>query len=219
MKSVCLAFIGLTLAVGSAHANLITNGSFEDASVDPNQGSAQFLTLGAGNNSITGWYVGSGTVDYIGSYWQASDGGRSLDLSGNGPGSVYQAFATVPGQTYSVSFDIAGNPDGAPVMKMLTASVDGTTFSPTFTTTGDSRSSMGWTPETFTFVANSSMSTLTFASDVGDAYGPALDNIGVSAVPLPASLPMFAAGLLGLGGLAWMRRRQSGSGPKSLVSA
>jgi hypothetical protein len=56
---VTTALLGLFLASG-AHANLITNGSFELASVDPGGG---FVTLDAGSTAITGWTVSAGNVD------------------------------------------------------------------------------------------------------------------------------------------------------------
>ena len=64
------------LACGLAQANLIQNGSFENGT-DP----VVFTKLVAVNStSITDWTVSAGTIDYIGSYWQAAEGARSIDL-------------------------------------------------------------------------------------------------------------------------------------------
>ena len=47
------------------------------------------------------------------------DGKRSLDLNGSpGVGGVAQTFATVPGQTYEVTFCMAGNPSVSAIMTM-----------------------------------------------------------------------------------------------------
>ena len=93
------------------------NGSFEAASVIPGGG---FVTLKEGSTDITGWTV-IGTVnyaysiDYIGGYWQAAEGYRSVDLNGTSDrGGVQQALATVAGQRYEVRFAMSGNPDGNP---------------------------------------------------------------------------------------------------------
>ena len=93
--------VGLVLVALSVVANAapFTNGSFE---IGPATGT--FTTLGTGNTSITGWTVGGSGVDYIGSFWQAQDGSRSLDLSALGAGSVSQTFDTILNQVYLVNF-------------------------------------------------------------------------------------------------------------------
>jgi len=57
--------------------------------------------------------AGKGGIDYVGTYWLASQGNRSLDLNGTpGVGGVAQTFDTVPDQTYHVQFDMAGHFSG-----------------------------------------------------------------------------------------------------------
>ena len=63
-----------------ASTNLLTNGSFEQSG-----SSASFDTILAGG-SLPGWSVLFGSVDLINSYWTASNGTKSLDLSGSGMG-------------------------------------------------------------------------------------------------------------------------------------
>ncbi|MCW6512502.1 choice-of-anchor C family protein [Lichenifustis flavocetrariae] len=203
-----------TAAAHASSVNLIQNGSFESG-IDTQSTGIGFVTVpGGDNSSINNWTVGGDSVDYIGSYWQPFDGARSIDLSGNNPGSLSQSFSTVAGQTYSVSFYLAGNPDGAPTIKPVSVTV-----APTFTTlsvedpvftfdvTGHSRTNMGWVKEQFDFVGTGGSETLTFASNTGTAYGPALDLVSVSSVPLPASLPMFGAALLALTGFSYGMNR------------
>ena len=110
-----LAGLGLVAVLcGAAHAAPFQNGSFETG---PTPGG--YVTLTAGDTQITGWTVTGNSVDYIGSYWPAADGSRSLDLSGNAAGGVAQAFDTVAGHTYRVGFALAGNPDCAPTVKTV----------------------------------------------------------------------------------------------------
>lgn len=173
--------MGAVLLAGTAFAaSAVTNGSFETG-VNP----GFFLPLSVGNNtSINGWTVSAGQVDYIGNYWAASDGARSLDLTGsNGqPGAVSQTFATVAGHTYDVTFDLAGNPAGLPTIKTLNVDAGGTPTSYTFDTTGHTLTSMGWEPTTYIFAATSSSTTITFRSLDSGFYGPALDNVVVTDV-------------------------------------
>jgi choice-of-anchor C domain-containing protein len=175
----------LVLSAGVASAaSLVTNGSFE-AGTNP----GSYLTVNAGDStSITGWTITSGSVDYIGSYWQASDGVRSLDLSGNQAGASSQSFATIPGQSYQVAFDLSGNPDGTRGTKTVEVSATGATPADyTYDTSaeGNTLATMKWQSESYTFTATSNSTTLAFTSLVNSPYGPALDNVAVIPVCTP----------------------------------
>jgi len=186
---------------GSAGAYPIVNGSFEDG---PAVGS--FVTLYSGDTSINGWVVAAGSIsiDYIGSYWTASDGVRSIDLAGDTDGAIAQTLSTVPGTTYRVNFDLAGNPDNSNKIKHLQVSAGGNVQDYWFDATGYTRSNMGWTEQVFFFTALDYSTTLQFASIGNNAWGPALDNVRLSPVPLPAAVWLLGSGLIGLVGL---RRR------------
>ncbi len=197
--------LGLAVALAlpvAANAAIFTNGSFETG---PNPGG--FSTLFNPSTAISGWVVGGHSVDYIGSYWQPQDGARSVDLSGNAPGSLAQTFDTVNGVTYAVSFWLAGNPDGGPTVKPLSVDVGGGATNFFFDITGASRGAMNWVQKTYLFTASGASTTLTLASNSGSAYGPALDNVSVVAVPEPATWALMIGGLALAG--AQMRRRKS----------
>lgn len=187
-----------------ARANLVLNGSFEDSSINP----GSFTTLNAGSTAITGWTISSGSVDYIGTYWTAQDGSRSLDLDGNAPGGIQasQSIATIVGQQYLVSFWMAANPDGGPNPKTVDVSFGDTlpqafAFTPTNTT----KQNMGWQEYSFIVTASGTLSDLAFVSTTDGAYGPALDNISVDAVPEASTWAMMFVGFLGVGFLAYRR--------------
>jgi len=95
--------------------NLIKNGSFE-IGTDLGDG----ISLNPGATNIQNWVVTRANIDYLGTYWEAADGNRSLDLNGSpGFGGIAQTFNTTPGAKYQVTFDIGGNPESGPIIKKM----------------------------------------------------------------------------------------------------
>jgi len=205
----------LTLAT-AAHAAPFQNGSFDTGAP------ASFVfDIPAGSTQIPGWTVSVGSVDWITVNWTPSNGTSSLDMVGSlGVGGVEQTFDTVPGTTYVVAFDLAGNPGGLPVVKPLTVTVGGVSNNFTFDTTGRSGSAMGWTRQSFTFVATSATAKISFVSDVrgqggSNNAGAALDNVTITpqaaagpAAPIPLPWAHVGAALLVLLGAAGIARRR-----------
>jgi choice-of-anchor C domain-containing protein len=205
-RSVLLASILLASAAAPAQAaELLTNGSFE---AGPAPGG--FTTYGTGDTSITGWNILAGDVDHIGSFWAASDGMRSLDLTGVNAGTIGQSFATTAGLTYRVTFDLWANLDGGTLPRIIYANVGGSDL--TFSSNGGgSNAAPNWVGQAFTFVATGASTNLTFRADPlssGCCYGPALDNVSATAaaVPEPATWGMMFLGF-GVAGAALRRRK------------
>lgn len=191
MKKLLLAFASAGIAAFAFLAvamGAVSNGSFETGPTVPNP--PGFVPLGPGNTSVTGWTISGNSIDYIAAYWQASHGTRSIDLNGfGGPGATLsQPLATIPGHTYRVSFDLAGNPAGPPAVKTLVVSAGNVVNMPfTFDVTGKSLAAMGWTPKSLTFMASGATTILAFTSTTGlCCFGPALDNVQVVSLT-PAS--------------------------------
>jgi choice-of-anchor C domain-containing protein len=162
-----------------AQSNLLLNGSFEEGP----EGPAPHDLLRAGSEEIVGWIVTKDTIDYIRSYWEHSDGERSLDLDGTpGCGGIAQTVSTETGQDYMVTFDMSGN-IGPPTIKTLGVTAAGQSVEFSFDVTGHDYSNMGWETKTWTFIANGPETTIEFFSlDIVCEYaGPALDNVLVAA--------------------------------------
>lgn len=185
-----------------AGPTIVTNGSFEDG--PPISG--KFASFGRNSTAIPGWTVTAGSVECIVTYWESSDGSRSLDLSGSSAGAITQNLTTTPGVTYLVSFDLAGNPAGGPEVKgvRIRAGTSWEVF--TFDTTSTSRNNMDWATKTWSFVATDEVTSLEFRSLTSGVWGPALDDIVVtSAMPVPGALIL---GSFGCGLAGWLHRRR-----------
>ncbi|MGB5100326.1 MAG: choice-of-anchor C family protein [Methanothrix sp.] len=152
------------------------NGGFEKAAVDPGAG---YVGLSADDTTINGWFVSGNGIDYIGGYWQPSEGSRSIDLSGGNAGAISTTLNTVPGTTYRLFFDMAGNPDGEPYEKVLRVWTDDKYQEFTFNTKDKTYENMGWQTKSLEFIATTSATLLKFEGLTTTPWGPALDNVRV----------------------------------------
>jgi choice-of-anchor C domain-containing protein len=180
MRIAKLAVITLLVGCRPPGGNLLTNGSFEDG---PDPGQWHAAEVGA--TTIKGWTVTRAQIDYIGPYWTAADGKRSLDLHGSpGFGGVSQTFKTDKGKKYKVTFALGGNPMGSVPKKTLAVSVGSQSKEFSFDTSGKSQRAMGWQNVTWEFTAESDRSTLELRSTMKEDLncGPSVDNVSVVAV-------------------------------------
>jgi len=210
-----LALAGGLLLGGEAAqaANLLRNGSFE---IGRNPG-RNFSTLYPGSTAIDGWTVTRGSINYIAGYWQAADGNRSIDLDGWDAGEIAQTFSTTVGQSYLVTFSLAGNPYAPPLLKEMRVAAAGHSAYFSFDITGKSFSDMGWLLKSWQFTAVDTETTLEFLSLSNrkpQPYGAALDNVSIVAISQPVAVPepSSVAGLIAVSALgACLMRKRSGN--------
>jgi choice-of-anchor C domain-containing protein len=216
ITTVAVAVAGL-LTAGKVQAAPFTNGGF-DSGISPPPVNG-IITLGAGNTNINGWTVTGAGIDWIDNgYWQASSPNFSIDLSGNNSGGIQQTFDTVTGGTYTVTFDLSGNPEGGPAVKSVSVQASGNpsaVYNYDIVANGTTLSNMKYLSQSYSFVATGSSTTLSFTSLNNDPYGPVIDSVNVSLtltppvdpVPAPAGLVLAALGMPALGVVA--RRRKT----------
>jgi choice-of-anchor C domain-containing protein len=205
-RAIVTAALALGVA-GGANAATVVNGSFEEG---PNPGNG-FLTLGTGDSSINGWTVTSGSIDYIGGYWTAQQGSRSIDLAGISLGTLSQTIAnTIAGQLYQVNFYVSKNPDQGASNRTGTVTAGGQTFQFAYSLPND-RTNMNWTLASYRFLATGPDTVLSFAADTsaGCCFGPALDDVSIGAVPEPGTWAMMIGGFGLVGGALRSARRRT----------
>ena len=105
---------------GTASAANVADGSFSAKA----SARRQLPDLRGGARDIGAWTVGSGSVDLIGSYWQAPPTGGLLRSTSTAtrPAASARRWTLASGH-YELSFWLAGNPDGGDPLKSVTVTV------------------------------------------------------------------------------------------------
>ncbi|MFE7191474.1 choice-of-anchor C family protein [Kitasatospora sp. NPDC057595] len=184
-----IAAVAVLLVAGATAAAVPAQGAdghralsrFDDGSFEtPKAPANNFVELNAGQ-TIGPWTVIAGSADLTGAgFWQVAEGDQAVDLNGNTTGTIAQSFTTVPGTLYSVTYALAGNPAGGNPVRTGRALIDGQNFQDfSFDVTGKTKAAMGYVGRQFSFVAQNTTTTLSFASTVAGAFGPVIDNVQV----------------------------------------
>lgn len=202
MKTIfTVAALAATMAAGSAQAAVIFSENFDDELVANGGQQLNFSNF----DQLT---VTEQSVDLIqsGGFGITCETAACVDLDGStGSGGTLTSDAInfVAGVSYELTFRVSGNQRGAADDTFSFGLSNGLLSSETLSS-GD-----GFADFTLSFAAVVNFSDSFFISDQGDDnFGVILDSITltdstVSAVPLPAGLPLL---LVGLGGFGLLRR-------------
>jgi hypothetical protein len=168
-----------TYAGSPTGPNLIANGCFQDPVLKNGA-----TTLGPGSTQIPGWTVGGDGVQATASdHWKPAAGcTQSVGLSGSGHGTLSQTVNTTFGDLYLLKWNIAADYSCGPAVKRMGVFWEGKLVSaPTFNTTGNGKSWMGWTSQEVVVTAASTTSVVEFTdATVGNGQcGASLDQVSL----------------------------------------
>lgn len=198
-----------TILFGSSDgnaANLVANGSFEDGLFTNEIGG--YMILAPGETPLSDWAIVNGDVAWGMSPsdgFLASDGVGFVDLSSVGAsstmGTLEQELSTSIGTEYLFSFESQGQLAGVSIGGVSLALTAGVTLD-------------NWTTYTSVFTAVSLSSLLSIANVPPPDSIVFVDNVSVteidvSAVPLPAALPLLGGALTLMGFFGWRKRRMA----------
>jgi len=211
MKRIAAAIAAAGLAAvlaAPAHAVILTNGSFEDTTGFVANGS-DYMVLFGGSTTMFNWTVTANQLAWIGPSnpfgLTASQGSYFLDLTSDTDNGLYggvtQPISTVMGGKYRLSFDLGGSttfgvPDSIKACAGTTCQVS------LITATGTN----DWVHETLDFTATGTSTAISLDGASGKKY-IGLDNVFVTAVPLPNSLVLLGTGLLAAVAVLFRRRK------------
>ncbi|MCF7999321.1 MAG: VPLPA-CTERM sorting domain-containing protein [Methylovulum sp.] len=208
-KKSLMALAIMASAVTTANASTVFSDNFD----------SNALGLGTNLNPVVpaSWSVNNGTVDIIGnpnSFDFLPGNGRYIDLDGssNDAGVLSRAFNLSSGVNYLANFYLAGSHRGTSESGTVTFGTSSLNYSfiaynslnpsPQHSNTGFTLYSLLFTP------TSSGNYNLTFANNGNDNVGALLDNVTVTATPIPAAIWLFGSALAGLVGVS--RRKASG---------
>ncbi len=183
-----------------ADVNLLTNGGFEDVVVDNEAGWDIFQSGMAGLGWMIDWVFSLGAPAIANlevqtsELWTPSEGNQyaELDSDWGGPGSndgsgevaqthISQVIPTIPGKTYTLTWDFSARPDTDENENRLQVFVDDTVVDEQSAMTSDDTD---WNSYTYSFVATGEETPIAFADD-GElgSIGTFLDNVSLVCEP------------------------------------
>jgi hypothetical protein len=212
MRSIVAAgALALAAMLGSAGAsavyappNLIVNGSFEE----PTQSSGSW----GFHTSMSGWTVkpdadaDRGGVEVRNNMvGEAQDGSNFIELDAYGNSWISQTVDTIENSLYQLTFWYSPRENVAADTNGIEVFWNDTSLG-TLTGSGVGNTGNVWATHTFTVSGAGLATALKFAAvGTSDSYGGSLDNVSLTAVPLPPAAILFGSVL---GSLALVARKR-----------
>jgi len=190
----------LGISATASASNLVINGGFEDGNL------TGWTLVNPGGNGYL-WAVGTSGTEGLspnsGSYFAYTGCNNTgcLAYGTSTANDLLQALTTVAGQSYTLSFYTSNN-GGAPTPSELDVYWGGTQVVALNPVPG---TSPNYTMYTATVTATGTSTNLEFLGEQPPSYF-ALDDVSVTAVPLPASVWLMLSGLVGLGAIVHRHR-------------
>ena len=192
------------LSSGSAHANLIINGSFE--------ADAQAAGTWDINANLAGWEGGPHGIELRNDVAGAAyDRNNFIELDTTANSSATQKIGTVLGTVYNLSFAYSPRTGVASTSNGIEVFWDGVSQG---TFTSFTNADTAWVLENLT-VTGTGLDTLEFSAiGTSDSYGGSLDAVSLTAdavslaaaVPEPFTWAMMILGFAGIGFMAYRRK-------------
>lgn len=210
MKRTVLMLAFAVLPATFAHANLITNGSFEAT----NQASVTWSVYG----SIPGWTSTLGTGIEIQDHVAGSpyDGDQHVELDSHNNSNeldshtnsnMRQQIGVTPGALYDLSFAYSPRPGVAATSTGIEVWFDGLLID-TVAASGIGLQDTNWTIQSYTVSPVGNLVNLEFlAVGTSDSLGGYIDDVQLTpTIPVPGAIVL---GALGTSLVGWMRRRRT----------
>jgi hypothetical protein len=218
----------LLMSVSSAHANLITNGGFEDGAF----GDGSVRTIKPGDTALSGWTVNDNPIDWYAKGYEPNplnpigvgphsgnlavnmcDGSVSVLCDGSvRPVSISQTFQVLPSVEQQLTFWVGNyRGNGGPISIGVTIT-DGASNTILLSETATARatdSKSSWQKFTFSYISripDGTSNTIIF-SEIGDNVYAGLDDVTVVAVPEASTWALALLGFVSLGMLGVRRKR------------